>query len=81
MNNMKKRYFSIPLVLVILFLAACEQDPTLFDQPDGIYFSTTTDSVAYSFAKYPNRTVDTVRIPVMVRAMPPITTGRSRLKN
>ena len=63
---MKKRYFSLSLVLVILFLAACEQDPTLFDQPDGIYFSTKTDSVAYSFAKYPNRTVDTVRIPVMV---------------
>ena len=63
---MKKRYFSIMFFLSILFLASCEQDPTLFDQPDGIYFSTSSDSVSYSFAKYPNRTVDTVMIPVMV---------------
>jgi hypothetical protein len=66
MKSMKKRYFSIPLVLVILLLVACEQDPTLFDQPDGIYFGAKTDSVSYSFAKYPNRTVDTIKIPVMV---------------
>ena len=63
---MKKRYFSIILLLPVLLFSACEQDPTLFDQPDGIYFNTTADSVSYSFAKYPNRTVDTLRIPVMV---------------
>jgi hypothetical protein len=63
---MKKRYFSIALLLPILFFVACEQTPTLFDQPDGIYFSAKTDSISYSFAKYPNRTVDTIKIPVMV---------------
>ena len=63
---MKKRYFILIILLPVLFLAACEKSPTLFDQPDGIYFNTTTDSISYSFAKYPNRSVDTVRIPVMV---------------
>ena len=45
----------------------CKKDnPDLFSEPDGIYFSTPSDSLYYTFAKYPNRTVDTLQIPVTV---------------
>ncbi|MFL5739774.1 MAG: DUF4843 domain-containing protein [Flavisolibacter sp.] len=56
--------------LIVFFLAACKQEvPTLFNQPDAIYFNT-TDSLQYTFAKYPSRTVDTMRLPVMVLGNP-----------
>ena len=51
----------------ILPFAACKEDvPTVFAEPDGIYFSAPADSMTYTFAKYPNRVSDTLRIPVTV---------------
>jgi hypothetical protein len=40
--------------------------PTVFAEPDGIYFSAPADSMTYTFAKYPNRLSDTLKIPVTV---------------
>ena len=57
----------IYIMLVILTLAGCKEDvPTLFNEPDGIYFSASSDSISYTFAKYPNRTKDTLKLPVTI---------------
>ena len=62
---MKKGIYYIILFAVIL--AGCKEDvPTVFAEPDGIYFSTPADSLTYTFAKYPNRLSDTLKIPVTV---------------
>jgi len=62
---MKKGIFYIILFAVIL--QGCKEDvPTLFAEPDGIYFSAPADSLTYTFAKYPNRLSDTLKIPVTV---------------
>lgn len=59
------------LFATMLSFAGCKEDvPTVFAQPDGIYFSAAADSVAYTFAKYPSRTRDTLKIPVTVLGMP-----------
>lgn len=50
----------------ILFFAGCEKDPALFKEADGLYFAATDGSIYYSFAKYPKKLIDTVRIPVNV---------------
>jgi hypothetical protein len=69
---MKKGFVYIILLVLILFAAmspftSCKKDePDLFTEPDGIYFSTPADSLYYTFAKYPSRTTDTLRIPVTV---------------
>lgn len=63
---MKKRIVSITAFASLLFFVACKQDLDMYDQPDGVYFNTKADSTFYSFAKYPNRAVDTLKIPVMV---------------
>ncbi|HEY6505396.1 MAG TPA: hypothetical protein VIZ28_15590, partial [Chitinophagaceae bacterium] len=63
---MKKGFGYITLFAWILFagllpFAACKKDePTLFAEQDGIYFNTASDSLYYTFAKYPNRSVDTL---------------------
>jgi Domain of unknown function (DUF4843) len=64
---MKKGIVYIILIAAILPFAACKEDvPTLFSSPDGIYFSATSDSLFYSFAKYPSRIADTLKIPITV---------------
>jgi hypothetical protein len=64
---MKKRNIYIILLASILLFAGCKEDvPTVFAEPDGIYFSTPADSLTYTFAKYPNRLTDTLKIPVNV---------------
>ena len=64
---MKKRNIHIILLASILPFAGCKEDvPTVFAEPDGIYFSTPADSLTYTFAKYPNRLSDTLKIPVTV---------------
>jgi hypothetical protein len=68
---MKKIIVYIAIITALFPFIGCKEDvPTLFNEPDGIYFSTTTDSLFYSFAKYPNRLSDTVRIPVTVLGKP-----------
>ena len=55
------------MLAAIIAVAGCKEDvPTLFDQQDGIYFNSSKDSVAYTFAKYPNRVTDTIKLPVNV---------------
>ena len=68
---MKKGIFYIIILGAILPFAACKEDvPTVFAEPDGIYFSAPADSMTYTFAKYPNRLIDTLRIPVTVLGKP-----------
>ena len=67
---MKKEITSILVLTLVLSFVACSPDePTLFNEPDAVYFSA-PDSVAYTFAKYPSRTVDTIKIPVTVLGSP-----------
>ena len=55
------------LLACIISFAACKEDvPTLFNQGDGIYFNSSSDSLFYTFAKYPNRLADTIKLPVTV---------------
>jgi len=68
---MKKGIFYIIIFAAILPFAGCKEDvPTIFAEPDGIYFSAPADSMTYTFAKYPNRLIDTLRIPVTVLGKP-----------
>jgi len=68
---MKKGIFYIIIFAAILPFAACKEDvPTVFAEPDGIYFSAPADSMTYTFAKYPNRLIDTLKIPVTVLGNP-----------
>src|SRR5678810_892521 len=68
---MKKGFFYIIIFAALLPFAACKEDvPTVFAEPDGIYFSTPADSLTYTFAKYPKRLSDTLRIPVTVLGKP-----------
>jgi hypothetical protein len=62
---MKKGIYYI--ILFAAMLPGCKEDvPTVFAEPDGIYFSTPSDSLTYTFAKYPKRLSDTLKIPVTV---------------
>jgi hypothetical protein len=64
---MKKGIIYIILLAFILPFAGCKEDvPTVFGEPDGVYFSASGDSLSYTFAKYPNRLTDTLKIPVTV---------------
>ncbi len=64
---MKKRIAYIIAFLGTIALAGCKEDvPTLFSSPDGIYFSYSADSLVYTFAKYPSRVSDTLKLPVTV---------------
>ena len=68
---MKKGIFYIIIFAAILPFAGCKEDvPTIFSEPDGIYFSAPADSMTYTFAKYPNRLIDTLRIPITVLGKP-----------
>jgi hypothetical protein len=62
---MKKGIFY--LILLAAMLPGCKEDvPTVFAEPDGIYFSAPADSITYTFAKYPHRVTDTLKVPVTV---------------
>lgn len=63
---MKIRFQYIIAFLSILSFIGCEKSPTLFKEADGVYFGTKTSDTAYSFAKYPKKIADTIRIPVKV---------------
>lgn len=68
---MKKEIVHMILFAAMLSFAGCKEDvPTVFAEQDGIYFSATSDSVSYTFAKYPGRTKDTLKLPVTVLGMP-----------
>ena len=59
------------LFATMVSFAGCKEDvPTVYAEQDGIYFSAASDSVSYSFAKYPSRTKDTLKLPVTVLGMP-----------
>ena len=62
----KGTVYTILFACMLPFIGCKEDVPTLFAEPDGIYFSTSADSVSYTFAKYPNRTIDTLKLPVTV---------------
>jgi hypothetical protein len=65
---MKKIFLFLLPVIVILSFIGCVKNPELYSQTDGLYFG--ADSVAYSFALYPQKTIDTVHIPVNVLGKP-----------
>ena len=67
---MKKQFALILSFVAIGFIACKPHQPQMFEQENGIYFSATTDSLMYTFAKYPTRTVDTIKIPVSVLGNP-----------
>ncbi len=68
---MKKESIYIIIFAFIFAFAGCKEDvPALFAEPDGVYFSASSDSIAYTFAKYPNRTKDTLRLPITVLGKP-----------
>lgn len=64
----------IYIIVVVLSIVGCKEDvPTMFNSSDGIYFSASFDSLSYTFAKYPHRTVDTLLLPVTVLGKPAAT--------
>lgn len=68
---MKKQIISILLSMFVLVFVACSpEELTRFNEEDAVYFNTPSDSMAYTFAKYPSRTVDTIKIPVTVLGSP-----------
>ena len=68
---MKKEIIYIIILATIFPFAGCKEDvPTVFAEPDGIYFSAPADSMTYTFAKYPTRSSDTLKIPVTVLGKP-----------
>lgn len=75
---LQKSRYSYPLIAIILLLAAvgCKKSNlTQYTQPDMVYFyryvfSTTQDSITYSFAIKPdNLLYDTVKIPVRIHGL------------
>jgi hypothetical protein len=65
--DMKKWIGSVLVMATLIGFTACKPDaPLLFNSPTGIYFNAPADSISYTFAKYPNRLVDTLKIPVSV---------------
>ena len=66
---MKKGIF-YTLLFTAIFSGCKEDVPTLFAEPDGIYFSAPADSMTYTFAKYPSRVSDTIKVPVTVLGKP-----------
>jgi hypothetical protein len=68
---MKKWTVFILYSAVLLAFTACKPDaPLKYNTTDGVYFNAGSDSVLYSFAKYPNRLLDTIKIPVFVLGKP-----------
>lgn len=63
MKRIKQYLLSL---FAILFFVGCAKDPALFTETDGLYFDTPDGNIYYSFAKYPNKVVDTIQIPIIV---------------
>jgi len=62
---MKKWNAFVLLISLSVAFASCKPDvPLLFNSADGVYFNAGVDSIVYSFAKFPNRLTDTIKIPV-----------------
>lgn len=59
-------YCIIVLSTFVLTMTSCEDEPTLFEEKDALYFGTTDTLISYSFAKYPKKTNDTLFVPVKV---------------
>jgi len=69
--DMKKWTAFILLGTLLSAFMACTPDaPLMYNSSDGVYFNAASDSVIYSFAKYPTRLVDTLKIPVAVLGAP-----------
>lgn len=63
---MKLRFQYILAIFTVLAIWGCEDKPDLFKETDGLYFGTADTAISYSFAKYPKRMTDTLKIPVNV---------------
>ena len=64
---MRNGFALLIILMAITAFVSCKEDvPTMYNQPDGIYFNSNADSAFYTFAKYPNRMVDTIKLPVSV---------------
>jgi len=69
--DMKKWTVFILVSTVLFAFTACKPDaPLMYNSADGVYFNGASDSVVYTFAKYPTRVVDTVVVPVAVLGKP-----------
>jgi len=74
-----KKQIALLLLFATIGFVACKQDlPGMFNEENGIYYSAATDTLSYTFAKYPGRTVDTIRLPVTVLGSP---SGKDRQIN
>src|SRR3954462_5001991 len=66
-----KKQLALLLLFATIGLVACKKDvPGMFNEENGIYYSAAIDTLSYTFAKYPGRTVDTIRLPVTVLGSP-----------
>jgi hypothetical protein len=64
---MKKGIAAVIIISLFIPFIGCKEDmPTMFSQNDGIYFNASSDSLFYTFAKYPSRLTDTIKLPVSV---------------
>lgn len=62
-----KRFKKYLLIFsVIPILTACEKQPELFKETDGLYFGGADGQLSYSFAKYPKKLLDTIYVPVNI---------------
>jgi len=67
---MKKIFpFLIPAIVVLL-LMGCVVKPAVYSQADALYFPVAGDSINYSFAAFPKKITDTIRIPISVLGHP-----------
>src|SRR5690348_11532403 len=68
---MRKEISTILFVTIMFVCAACSPEmPAVFKDADAIYFSAPADTIGYTFAKYPNRTSDTIKVPVSILGSP-----------
>jgi hypothetical protein len=69
--DMKKRTVFLLFGVVLFVFTSCRPDVLpMYTAPDGIYFNAGVDSISYTFARYPHRAADTLKIPVSVLGKP-----------
>lgn len=51
-------------------LTGCEEAPALYTTDNALYFGVTDTAIAYTFAKYPKKKIDTILVPVNVLGSP-----------
>ena len=62
---MKKRNILLVTIGVMVVMSACKPEaPIKYAGTDGVYFNAAADSIVYSFARFPNKTADTIMVPV-----------------